>query len=217
MNEINADVTQHVLDLISKKYGSIRQFAMAIRVPYSTIKSGLKAGIEGMAVETVIKMCDGLDISVDDLKHIGNDNFRLSEFHKKYAIPIQNIYQIPVIGRVSAGMGGIAQIDPQGYEIATDLKNPDEYVYLTVRGDSMYPDIKDGDLALVHIQSVVDSGELAVVIVNGEEGVIKKVQYHENAVSLVSFNPEYPPRIIMGESLHEFQIFGKVVETKRKY
>jgi hypothetical protein len=111
------------------------------------------------------------------------------DISKLETYPVGTIHKIPVIGRVAAGSGCLAQYDPLGYEIATDIKNPEEYIYFKVKGDSMHPNIMDGDLALIHIQPDVESGELAVVVVNCEEGIIKKVVKHDGAVSLVSFNP----------------------------
>jgi DNA-binding Xre family transcriptional regulator len=64
--------SEYMNALIKKQYKSIRQFALAINVPYSTIKSGLNAGIGGMAVDTVIKMCNALNIRVEDLKEFNN-------------------------------------------------------------------------------------------------------------------------------------------------
>lgn len=61
------DTTEFILTLIKGKYKSIRQFALAANIPYSTVKSGLKAGINGMAVETVIKMCTTLGIRLESL------------------------------------------------------------------------------------------------------------------------------------------------------
>lgn len=61
------DSTEFILKLIHEKYKSIRQFSIAADIPYSTVKSGLKAGVRGMAVETVIKMCAALDIRLDTL------------------------------------------------------------------------------------------------------------------------------------------------------
>lgn len=61
------DSTEFLLKLIREQYKSIRQFAMAIGVPYSTVKSGINKGVGGMAVETVIKMCRALGIKVENL------------------------------------------------------------------------------------------------------------------------------------------------------
>ena len=131
--------------------------------------------------------------------------------------PVGSFVRIPVIGRVLAGVGGIAEVDFLGYDFATDISNAEEYRYLEVKGDSMMPDIHPGDRALVHLQSDVDSGALAVVIVNGEEGLIKKVVKHDDAISLVSFNPYYPERIFRGEEMNNIRIWGKVKEIKRAY
>lgn len=65
--------TELLLKLIRKKYKSIRQFAIAADIPYSTVKGGLRSGIQGMAVETVIKMCEALQIRVEDLLASGKD------------------------------------------------------------------------------------------------------------------------------------------------
>ncbi len=57
-------ITETVLAKIEENYKSIRQFALEAGIPYTTIKSALKHGIEGMAVETVIDICDRLDIDL---------------------------------------------------------------------------------------------------------------------------------------------------------
>ena len=37
----------------------------------------------------------------------------------------------------------------------------------------MYPKIEDGDIIVVRKQSSVDSGSIAVILVDGEEGLVK--------------------------------------------
>lgn len=123
---------------------------------------------------------------------------------------------VPIVGSVRCGPGGLAYQDLQGSELA-DVPNPDEYFYLRAEGDSMAPDIKEGDLVLVHQQEEVENGELAVVIMDGEEGMLKKFIRKGNAVVLQSFNPEYPPRVLVGEELQALRIAGRVMEVKRKY
>lgn len=97
------------------------------------------------------------------------------------------------------------------------MHNPEEYFYLVVSGDSMEPRISSGDLALVHRQPDVESGELAVVLVDGEEGTLKRVVKRDGAVILQPFNQSYQPQIFMGEELSQLTIVGKVVETKTKW
>jgi hypothetical protein len=81
------DNTELIVKLIKEKFKSVRQFALAASIPYSTVKSGLKAGINGMAVENVIKMCAALDIQIDTLAASGpysteeNRQFSADEYY----------------------------------------------------------------------------------------------------------------------------------------
>lgn len=126
---------------------------------------------------------------------------------------------VPVIGVVAAGYQALADTDIIGYElVSADILNDGfEYAWLKVKGDSMYPLIMDGDLVLVRLQNEIDSGDLAVVIVDEEDGVIKRVQYSTNKVTLISENSEnYPPRIFERNEINRLRIWGKAIDLKRK-
>ena len=124
---------------------------------------------------------------------------------------------IPVIGTVRAGYGALAFEEDYGTEYAR-VKDPQNYFYLVVKGDSMEPRISDGDLALVHRQSTLDSGDLGVIVYGDEgEGTLKKYIQRGNAVVLHPFNASYEDKIIRGEELNQLYIARKVVETKTKW
>lgn len=123
---------------------------------------------------------------------------------------------VPVVGSVRCGPGGLAYQEYQGTEPA-DVANPKDYFYLRAEGDSMLPDIRPGDLVLVHIQPEVDNGDLAVVVIDGEEGTLKKFMRKGDTVVLQSFNQQYPPRVFVGDEINTIKIAGRVVETKRKW
>ena len=98
------------------------------------------------------------------------------------------------------------------------MKDPANYFYLVVKGDSMEPRISDGDLALVHRQSTLENGELGVMVYGTDgEGTLKKYLRRGNAVVLHPFNPSYEDLVIKGEELDHLYIAGKVVETKTKW
>ncbi len=126
---------------------------------------------------------------------------------------------LPVIGRVAAGISCHAEDNIEGYEYAPKdiVSNREEYVYLRVQGDSMAPMIMEDDLALIRCQSSIDSGTIAVVLIDGEDGVIKRVRYGDDWIELVSENPYYPPRRFSGEDVLRIRVFGKVIECKRKF
>lgn len=124
---------------------------------------------------------------------------------------------LPVIGRVAAGYTCLAEQVIEGYALAdpSSLTEGYEHFWLRVKGDSMEPDIQDGDLVLVRSQETVDSGDCAVVIVDEEDGLVKNIEFGSNYVSLISKNPSYPPRIFVEEEANRLRIVGKVVELKR--
>lgn len=51
---------------ILRQYKSVRQFALEMEIPYSTLVTALDRGIEGMAYGTVIRMCDKLSLNPVD-------------------------------------------------------------------------------------------------------------------------------------------------------
>ncbi len=132
---------------------------------------------------------------------------------------IRDIVYIPIVGRVSAGIGNLAEQSHDGYESASvsSINTDAQYIYLRVTGDSMYPVFIENDLVLVQAQSSVDSGSYAVVIIDGCDGVIKKIIIEQDYIELISINPMYPPRRFSGKDMERIKICGLVKEIKRKF
>ncbi len=132
---------------------------------------------------------------------------------------LPEVVPVPVIGAVRAGCGGLSLEEPSGTEPvdAALLRSGEDYFWLRVTGDSMTPVINDRDLVLVRRQSSVDSGRYAVVLVDGEEGLVKRVVYGDDWIELQSINPYYPPRRFEGRDVIQITVVGLVVESKRKF
>ncbi len=157
------------------------------------------------------KLSNVFSVSIDYI--LGNDDVRL-----KNEIKIDNVVKLPVLGSVRAGTGGWAIEEVIGHEYAFNLcADTSDYYYLKVKGDSMEPRISEGDLALVKKQSDVESGDLAIVLINGDEGVIKKVIKRDDCLELHSFNAYYPVRVFSGQALQDVKIIGKVINTTRHW
>ena len=124
--------------------------------------------------------------------------------------------ELPVYGDVSAGPGAYAEQRILGWEESDDYEDDEEFFYLIVNGDSMYPEIKDGDYVLVHVQDWIEDGQIAVVVVDGE-GLVKKIERGEDYITLISINPHYPPRKFVEYDMNRVHILGHVVEVKRKF
>ena len=131
-------------------------------------------------------------------------------------IPVRALRPLPVIGSVRAGWNGLALEEMLGVDYA-DVANPADYFFLQVHGDSMAPQINDGDLALVHRQPTAESGDIVVAVVNGEAGTIKKYIRRGETVILHPFNARYGDMVFSGDDLAQLRIAGRVIETKRKW
>lgn len=130
---------------------------------------------------------------------------------------VENMHTIPVYGMVSAGLGTYADDEIIDYEYAPEKFDRDSYFYLEVEGDSMEPEIHAGDRLLVYRTPSVESGTIAVILIDNEEGVVKKVIYDERSVTLLSFNKKYEPRVFKDEEKLRLRVQGEVIEAKRKF
>lgn len=74
--------------------------------------------------------------------------------------------------------------------------------------------IHDGDLVLVRKQSDVQTGDIAVVVIDDEEATLKRVLKKENILVLQPENPSYPSYIFSGEEQNRVRIVGKVMHVK---
>lgn len=58
---------------ILNQYKSVRQFAIQVDIPYSTLVTAIDRGIEGMAYGTVIRMCNKLGLNPIDFTSLERD------------------------------------------------------------------------------------------------------------------------------------------------
>ena len=135
--------------------------------------------------------------------------------------------QIPVIGETAAGYGYSAQMEATGSTIPMPREmlrdSPDNYFALTVRGQSMEPELRDGDTAVLHQQSTLSNGDIGLVVYGddissvGTYGTLKRVQMEPGRMTLIPINPAYETVTIMGDDLSSVQIQGRLVQIMRKY
>ena len=128
--------------------------------------------------------------------------------------------KIPVLGRVVAGIPIDAVEEIIDYEeISEDMARQGDFFALQVKGDSMEPRIVDGDVVIVRKQEDVDSGDIAIVLVNGDEATIKKVQKCDGGINLVPTNSAYPVLTYTNKEIEQLpvRVIGKVVELRAKF
>lgn len=128
--------------------------------------------------------------------------------------------KIPVLGRISAGLPLYATEDIIDYEeISEEQNRTGEFFCLQINGSSMEPRMTTGDVVVVRKQKNVENGEIAVVIVNGNDATVKKVKHTEEGLILIPTNPTFETIYYTSKEVQELpvKIIGKVVELRAKF
>lgn len=143
------------------------------------------------------------------------------EYMLGYSEKPQRTNWIPVYGKVAAGIPVTAVDEVVDQEELTDdmIKDGSEYIGIRVAGQSMEPKISEGDTVIVRIQPDVEDGEIAVVLVNGDEATCKKIKKTPEGVMLLSLNPAFSPIFYTNKEVETLpvKILGKVVELRAKF
>lgn len=129
--------------------------------------------------------------------------------------------KIPILGTVIAGIPVTAVEDIIGYEeINEKMARCGDYFALEIKGDSMEPKMSKGDIVIVKQQNTVENGQIAIVLVNGDEATVKKVRFRDNGIELIAFNSYvYEPHFYSAKEIDELpvKIIGRVVELRAKF
>lgn len=192
---------------------TLEQVGQAVGVGKSTVKKWEDGYISNMRRDKIALLAKVLKMNPV--------SFITGEFKEEEdqatPLPQTNVFMRPVYDSISAGFGVIAQDVPVDYmpTYITCPSEQDKYIWINVHGDSMSPLIDDGSKILVKKQSSVDSGQIAAVLVDDEEAVVKKILYNDNTVELHSVNPYYPPRVFKNNDVTRVQILGLVKEVSK--
>lgn len=133
-----------------------------------------------------------------------------------YNVPLKKIsfnnkQVFPLLGTVKAGYNYLAGENIIGYVyLDKEVSNPEEYFALKVTGDSMQPVLYDDDIVIVHSQNDIESGQIGIILIDGDEATIKRIIKHDDCIELIAFNSYYPPKKLN----KDFKIIGKVVEAR---
>ena len=191
----------------------ISQEELAKRLGYksrSTIAK-IESGENDLTQKKVAAFAKALNVSID---------FLMDGTGKRAEANIR-VYEIPVVGKVVAGTPIDAIENITEYIRITNPAAADgSYYALHVTGASMEPEMREGDLVIVHKQDYFDNGDICIVLVNGHEATVKKVQKNDKGITLIGFNAiVYPPHFYNAHEVESLpvRIIGKVEEIRRKY
>lgn len=177
-----------------------------------TAVSNWESGKRTPDSDMIIKIADYFNVSVDFL--LGLEDNKVPNSRSKGV-------KVPVLGKVVAGIPIEAIEDIIDYEeIPYEMSKSGSYFALQVTGKSMEPRMQDGDVVIVKKQSDIESGDVAIVLINGCDATIKKVIKQDTGLLLVANNHDvYPPKFYSAQDIQDLPvtIIGKVVELRGKF
>ena len=122
--------------------------------------------------------------------------------------------EVPVVGRVTAGLPLYAQQEWEGSLVLDRTLYRGQHLFaLRVRGDSMKgAGILDGDMAVCTPRQYAENGEIVVALIHAEEATVKRFFRHQDYVELRPENPDYP---VMHYGFDEVMVQGRVIGIQR--
>lgn len=194
---------------------SAEEIAKKMNVSPATVYRYESSDIMNMGIDKLASIAKALNCSPAYLMGWTDDS-KVSSINEKSRKGVK----IPVLGNVAAGIPIEAIEDIVDYEeIDEELADRGEYFGLRIKGDSMQPKFDTGDVVIVRRQSTVDSGDIAVVLVNGDSATVKKVKITKDGILLIPTNPDYEPMFYSRQEILDLPviILGKVVELRAKF
>ncbi len=154
--------------------------------------------------------------SVVSLRQRANDNAGvISRLPGARPEPANDVIELPLHGRIAAGMPIEALEGQATLPVPAALLGPGEHYALEVSGDSMIEaGILDGDYALVRKTDVARDGEIVVALVRDEEATLKYLRRENGMIRLDPANGAYEPQIYRPS---EVRVQGKLAGLLRRY
>ncbi|WP_302166282.1 LexA family protein [Mitsuokella multacida] len=212
-------MAQNIKMYMEDKGISRKEFCKRLGFAYSTVTDWLNAE-KYPRIDKIEMMATFFGVSKADLV----EPHTATHSPAKPPAPSQQLrdkgLRIPVLGRVVAGIP-IEAIEEviDWEEIPQRLAASGKFFALRVCGHSMEPRILEGDVVIVRQQEDVESGDIAIVMVNGDEATVKRVKKQEDGITLIATNTSvYEPHFYSNQEIRDLpvRILGKVVELRGK-
>lgn len=162
----------------------------------------------GVSIDFLLQN-DIFDAGIDEEKELKPD-FAIPP----YAIPNPFTRRVPRVGSVACGLPILAEENIEGYDCTPESWRSD--FTLICKGDSMAPKIMDGDLVAVRCQPEVERGQIAVVLVDGEEATLKRVYVYPDHIELRAINPDFESMMFFGKDMNRVHVEGLAVGICRR-
>lgn len=189
---------------------TLEQVGDLVGVGKSTVRKWETGDIENMKRDKIVKLAKALRVSPSYIMGIEEEQPQIE------TLPVK---KIPVVSKISAGLPIYSEENLIDYiYFATNKLNSDKEEFgLKVSGDSMDKIFQDGDIVVVEKDSVVENGQLGVIMINGYNATVKRIRYNGNQIILIpeSNNQEHLPQVYGKDD--EIKIIGRVVASQKLF
>ena len=209
MNNIEIGKRLEKARITSRK--SLEEVALNIGVAKSTIQRYEKGKITNLKLPVIESISRALGV---------NPSWVVGKSDSMFLSDNPSIISVKVLGRVSAGIPIEAIEDVVDIEeVSSAMSKGCNLFGLRIHGDSMSPRIMDGDTVIVRQQDDAESDEIVIALINGHDGVCKKLKKLDTGLMLISLNPSYEPMVFTKSEIDQIpvRIIGKVVELRGKF
>lgn len=189
---------------------TLEQVGDLVGVGKSTVRKWETGDIENMKRDKIVKLAKALRVSPSYIMGIEEEQPQLE------TLPVK---KIPVVSKISTGLPIYSEENLIDYiYFATNKLNSDKEEFgLKVSGDSMDKIFQDGDIVVVEKDSVVENGQLGVVMINGYNATVKRIRYNGDQIILIpeSNNSNHYPQVYGKDD--EVKVIGRVVASQKLF
>ena len=185
-----------------------KKLSDGLKVKYTTLSDWINAKTYPR-IDKIELLADYFNVTKADLV----------EDKERQALETLPVKKIPVVAKISAGLPIYSEENLIDYiYFATNKLNSDKEEFgLKVSGDSMDKIFQDGDIVVVEKDSIVENGQLGVVMINGYNATVKRIRYNGDQVILIpeSNKTNHYPQVY-GKN-DEVKIIGRVVASQKLF
>lgn len=191
---------------------TMKQVAEFVGVSEATVSRWESGNIANMGRDKIALLAQILKLSPGTIAgYETQDEFAYT--HISNILPIPKMKKVPRLGTIACGepILAVENIETNDF-VPADIKCD---FTLKCKGDSMInARINDGDIVYIKSQSMVESGEIAACLVEGDfetEATLKRYYKYDNHIVLQAENLKYQPFVYVNEDMNKVRIIGKAV------
>lgn len=204
----NEKIFSENLKYYMNKTGTTRyQLCKALNLPYTTFAGWYNAQIYPK-IDKIEMLANFFNITKSDLIEDRTNIYKANSSTKT----------IPILNSVTSNYDYMKQDNWIGtINLDKDINNSIEFFAYKIKDDSMAPAFFKDDIVIMQNQSICENNDFALVIINDQEAILRKIKKVAEGLILLPINPAYGPIMFTNKEINEtpITIAGVFYELRR--